>query len=634
MCAICGIVNSSSQDAEKIVWDMLGAQNHRGPDGDGVFVARDTILGHRRLAVIDLSGGAQPLRSENDAVSLVANGEIYNYRELRAELESRGHRFKTNSDSEVIIHLYEEMGSECLTLLDGMFAFALYDAGRRNLLLARDRMGQKPLYYFMSGKELVFSSELSGLKCHPYMPKKLDDLAISDFLSFQYIRHPNTAFQRVHKLSPAHLLEYQLDSGNCSIRCFWRLNFANKFANLSFSAAAVELRRRVEHAVEKRLVSDVPLGVFLSGGVDSCIIAGVAARMLSPGRCNAFTVGFEESAYDERAAARLSAENINSFCGNLCCHEAVVDSGDFQLLKRLVNHFGEPYADASMLPVFRLCEFARKHITVALSGDGADELFGGYERYVAAGYAGRLDFLPKSLRRPLFHGLSRLFPDSGERTRTGRTRRMLEFCSKGGFKGYIQLLNRCPREMKEQLFGPELQSALKQGTEDRFGLLAWELSAANRVEKLSETDILSYLPGDILPKVDISSMAVGLEVRSPFLDREVVEFAARLPQKYKLYGSKRKRILISAFPDLITPELLGRPKRGFGVPVASWLRSSWKSEAENVLFNSRMVDDGYIKGGGLRHIWQEHQSGCRDHSYILWNLLVLALFLADNGQGK
>ena len=632
MCGISGILNHhDNPDAESIVRAMNGALRHRGPDAEGCFRDADVALGHRRLAVIDVAGGNQPITNENGEVVVVLNGEIYNYRELRAVLEERGHKFKTETDAEVVVHLYEELGSGCVAMLDGMFAFAVYNSRTRRTLLARDRFGKKPLLYFMTGDTLVFASEFSALKQHPAMPRQLDPDAVSDYLSFLCVPGPNTIYRNVRRLAPAHQLELRFNDGTISIRSYWHLDYSLK-QDLPFREAAVELRRLLEKAVEKRLMSDVPVGTFLSGGVDSTIITGLAAK-LGGTPIPAFTIGFENPRYDERDAARFATAAIAKFSGKELIHrEKVVDPCDFALLEELLRHFGEPFADASMLPTALLSKFAREEITVALSGDGADEVFSGYDRYVAMRCAYRADLLPRILRKPLCRLAAAALPDCGERSFSGRLRRlMLVFSSPTG-RRYFNLLDRAGQSFKQKLFGERLAAATKRDSNEVFESVRWELSSSNRVERLSELDLRTYLPNDILPKVDICSMAASLEVRSPFLDRELVEFAAKLPESYKLSGGNRKYILKEACSDLLPQELSHRAKRGFGVPIADWLRGAWKSQAETVLFESPLCRDGYFREEAVRTLWREHQAGWRDRSYLLWGLLIFALFLGNENR--
>ncbi len=627
MCAISGIVNTHGRSYHETIAAMMQHQSHRGPDDCGIFECDDAVLAHNRLAIIDPASGHQPMISENGRLAVVLNGEIYNFRDLREKLIANGHRFVTQSDTETLLHLYESYGSECVNLLDGMFAFAVFDQVKRKLLLGRDRLGQKPLLYFMDGDTLVFASEFSGLEQHPSFPGQLDKEAVSNFMSLQYIPQPDTAFRQVRKLPPGHILELNLENNHISIRCYWQADFSIKNSTLNMDSATAKLRDLVEKAVEKRLVSDVPIGTFLSGGIDSCIVTGIAARLLYPAPCDTFTAAFSQSAYDEREPAVRSAAIINKVCGgNLRHHQREIRPDDFQIAEKLSRHFGEPFADSSAIPLYLLSKFAKEKISVALCGDGADEIFAGYERYLAMRYAEKVYWIPETARKILFGTAASFFPEHGDRSKCGRLRRLLKFFAAPEKIGYFNLLDRCPMQIKKELYGPQLEEVKNFDSSQCFTSLAWELIAKDRVEKLGELDLRTYLPGDILPKADISSMANALELRSPFLDTAVVEFAARLPMNYKLNAKRRKYILCAAFPEFITPELLQRPKRGFGVPLSGWLRNSWKEQAWDKLFNSRLTADGFINKDALKKYWDLHQNG-RDFSYLLWNLICFAFFL-------
>ena len=394
MCGIAGIINFNGKPVpEDILIRMNDAQAHRGPDEQGILIDRNVGLAHRRLSIIDLSQGHQPLGNEDGSIQIVFNGEIYNCLELRSNLEQRGHIFKTHCDTEVIVHLYEEYGAACTGRLAGMFAFAIYDSVRRKMLFARDRLGKKPLFYFKNSECFLFSSELGGMKMHPAMPSELNLQAIHDYLSLQYIPCPDTVFKGVCKLPPAHYLELDLESGRTVLERYWRADYSAK-TDLSFEDAVIKLRKLLFTAVERRLMSDVPLGAFLSGGLDSSIITGIMSR-LSKQPVKTFTIGFNDPKYDERNYARAAAEAINRQADcPLEYHEKVVDQNDFPVLEKLVDHYGEPYSDASMLPTFLLSKFTREKVTVALSGDGADEVFAGYERYLLIKYSQMLDVIP------------------------------------------------------------------------------------------------------------------------------------------------------------------------------------------------------------------------------------------------
>lgn len=627
MSAISGVVNTHGKTYREVVTSMIQSQIHRGPDDSGVFECDDAAFAHCRLAIIDPEGGHQPMVSADERVIAVIDGEIYNHLELRRKLSAIGHNFQTDSDTETLLHLYENYGTECISMLDGMFAFAIFDRQKRKLLLGRDRLGQKPLFYFMDGDTLVFASELAGLMKYPDFPTELDPESVSNFFSLQYVPLPDTIYRNVRKLLPGHLLEQNLTNNNISIRCYWQVDFSIKHTTLNMDSATAKLRTLVEKAVEKRLSANVPIGTFLSGGIDSCIVTGITAKMLYPAPCDTFTAAFADSAYDERDAAVRSVEIINQVSGgNLRHHQREIKPADFATAEKIVQHFGEPFADASALPLYLLSKFAKERISVALCGDGADEIFAGYERYLAMRYAEKLYWMPQTARKLLFGSIASLMPEHGERSRCGRIKRLLKLFASPEQIGYFNLLDRCPAHIKQELFGPALAEAAVYDSSQCFTSLNWELIAKDRVEKLEELDLRTYLPGDCLPKADISAMANALELRSPFLDTEVVEFASRMPMNYKLSSKRRKYVLCAAFPEFITPELLKRPKRGFGVPMASWLRNLWKDQAHEKLFNSRLTAEGFIRKDALEKFWQLHQQG-RDFSYLLWNLIVFAIFL-------
>ena len=630
MCGITGIINHHAFPAvERLIREMADAQAHRGPDDDGYFIDDDVAFGHRRLAVISPETGHQPIFNEDGTVVAILNGEIYNHLELRRELEKIGHRFTTKSDTETLVHLYEEFGDSFVSQLQGMFAFAIYDRRNRHLLLARDRLGQKPLFYFMSNDMIVFASELSGLLVHPAMDKELDIAAISDYLSLLYIPEPKTIYRHVHRLPPGCAMTFSMANPHPAIFPYWKLDFSHKNLEINFQEATKEVRRLVENAVRKRMLADVPLGVFLSGGLDSAIVTAIAAQIRASEGIDAYTIGFTDTAYDERSEARATAATISRLPDvNLRHHELEVTPGDFDVLRKLIRHFGQPFADASMLPTFLLSQFTRTGLTVALSGDGADEIFGGYERYIAMRMFHSLRRLP-SPTQYMYKALAAILPDSGERTFCGRLRRFSRLLSQPKENAYFSLLDRCPASVHNSLFGPRLHDFVNNDCAFLFAEFEKALTATDFTERCSELDIHTYMPGDVLTKVDIASMACALEVRSPFLDHELVEFAATLPWDFKLHGNDRKHILKAAFADLLPNEIMNRRKRGFGVPLATWLRTTWRKQAEEALFDSPLFSEGFVERVSLLKIWNDHQSSCSDWSYLLWTLLMLSLFLEN-----
>ncbi len=629
MSGIAGIINHHAEPAaENKIREMNYAQTCGGTEHSAFFVDEQISLGHQQLQSTEAPKTGRIHSNEDGSVLAVLDGVISNSRELHEKLLARKHVFKTKSHSELLAHLYEELGSECTAMLDGAFAFAVYNRKNNRVLLARDRMGQKPLLYFMTGDTLVFASGFQALKSHPAMPKNLDMNALSDFLSFHYIAAPNTAYRNVRKLPPAHQLEFRLNDGTVSIRSYWHLDYSFKM-EIPFEDAAAELRSLVEKAVQKRLDSATSAGTYLSGGVDSTIITALTAKLCGNAGTEAFTIGFDTPAYDERRYARIAAELINQQNpGRIIHHEKVADISDFSLLQKLAACAGEPFGDASLLPSAIAGSFAREHVDTVFSGDGADEIFGGYERYIVMRYARTLDILcPSLLSKMLFAAAARLLPDSGERTVCGRSRRLLQLFGADSARRYFKLFDHAPQEQKRRLFGERFSCATNRDSNEIFAQLQRELTAPDPAERFSELDVHTYLPGDCLTKTDLASRAAGITVHAPFLDREVVEFAAKLPQEYKLRGRERKHILRAAFADILPPVLSNRAKKGFGVPVGRYLRREWHNLAMETLFDSPLTQDGFCNAKALEHIWKEHLSEQRDHSYLLWGLLNLALFL-------
>lgn len=624
MCGIAGIINlDNTPVSSATLAEMNNAQIHRGPDEEGIRVDGAAGLAHRRLSIIDLSGGRQPLSNEDGTVWITYNGEIYNHREIRKNLEAKGHLFKTKCDTEVIVHLYEEYGKECVLHLNGMFAFGIFDKKKQYLLLARDRLGQKPLVYFHKNSIFAFASELQSLEKHPDMPSEINPQAIHDYLTLQYIPCPSTIYREVHKLPPAHLLELKLSEGVPRLHCYWSCDYSKK-CDLSYKDAKIQLRELLEDAVDKRLMSDVPLGAFLSGGIDSTIIVGLMSK-ISRQPVKSFTIGFEEQKYDERRYANIAALNFATEH-----HEKIVNPADFSVLEKLVRHYGEPYSDASMLPTFLLSRFTREHVTVALSGDGSDELFAGYYRYLVMKFAKIADLFPLSVRKPVSSILSSLLPaKTEERTFAGNIQRILQIASTTPETRYLNLISRFDEKRKKSIYGEKLAGLALCDTQQYLNTLYSNCMAEDSIEQIMETDLHSYLPGDILTKIDIASMANSLELRNPFMDYRVVEFAASLPLSYKQCGKSRKHILRDTFKDIIPQELLCRGKMGFGVPIARWFRNEWRNIIRGKLLDGRSVSTGYFNRKNIETLISEHQNLQADNSYALWALLIFELWLSN-----
>ncbi len=628
MCSIAGIINfADPAAAAATVQAMNDAQAHRGPDGEGILHSGRAVLGHRRLAIVGLQNGAQPMTGGDGRISAVCNGEIYNYPELRKKLEDRGHTFRTACDSEVIVHLYEEYGSDMPRHLCGMFAFAVWDAQREQLFMAADRFGQKPLAYFVRNAELVFASELAALQKHPAFPAEISPETAARYLSLSYVPADRSIFRHVHKLLPGHSLLFHARTGRMELTRYFDISYTPKL-DISFSDAVHRVRELVISAVEKRLMSDVPVGTFLSGGADSAIVTAAAAELLrkNGGKMQAFTMGFDNALYDERHGAQITAERINRNNGGMLEHCIdTADPADWDTAERLLSHFGEPFADASLIPTGLLCRFASQHVKTVLSGDGADEIFAGYDRYLAVKFAGFSDKMPPFLRRAVFGSMSKILPDAGERTLPGRLRRFCRAAAQAPGNRYFAILDRCPPELKTQLFGERLAGQIN--ADSGASLRRINLTAAIPAEKAAELDLHTYLPGDILRKTDIASMGFSLEVRSPFLDHELAEFAAALPFEFKQRGRTGKHVLKAAFADILPEQTVNAPKRGFAVPLAHWLRHQWHNRIRAIIFDGPLTGDGWMNASALEDLWQNHRSGRSDHSHLLWSLAVLSLFL-------
>ena len=633
MCGIAGIYNSRTPDsAAEIASAMAHAIASRGPDASGVKTMDNTVFAHRRLAIIDLDHAAdQPFCSSSGNTMISFNGEIYNYLSLRKYLQSKGVQFRTNSDTEVILSLYEFGGCEALRELDGMFAFAIYDKRQQTLLLMRDRLGKKPLYYHITpDNEVIFASTLSALKAHPKHPRQLSNEAIKDFLALSYIPDNNTVYQDVYQLPPATFMVVTPD-GKTARSCYWQLDYSSKTA-MSFAEVSEILQEKLRNAVRKRLIADVPCGIFLSGGIDSAITAMLAAQEADK-PLDAFTIGFSEEAYDERHLAAASVEWINQKSSNRVTHNTrLVDCQSFDTLKKLSTVYGEPFGDFSQLPTYYLSQFTAGKVKVALSGDGADEIFGGYERYRAMRCAAQLDrIMPAWVLRSMSSTANAIFPDLNKRSKLSRLSRFLRLAATEKDSRYAMLMLQGNAQLWQQLYGERLGRVSSDPA--RFLNKALQSATTREVnERGAECDVHTYLVNDILVKVDRASMANGLEVRSPFLDTGVIEFAATLPFEFKQQGSCRKRILKAACNEMLSPVIKNQRKRGFAVPLGQWLRNEWRDLAQTHLLEGSLVKDAWINRNAMTELLQAHNSCRRDHSELIGNLLMLELFLEDQDQ--
>ena len=634
MCGIAGQVRTDGAPvAPALIEAMCRAQAHRGPDCRGTHVRGPVGLGIQRLRVIDLTGGDQPIHNEDRSVTVILNGEIYNYRELRERLHRSGHRFATGGDTEVIVHLYEELGPACVHELIGMFAFAVWDEPRRQLLLARDRLGKKPLVYAQRGGALSFASELPALLADPGVSTAVDPGAIDQYLAHGYVPAPQCAYAGVRKLRPGHLLVHRPES--VTVQRYWRLDFTRSGPTrrrataasgpgseaASDADAARELRERIGVAVRRRMIADVPTGAFLSGGIDSAVVvAAMAEHSSHPVRT--FSIGFDDPQFDERAGARLIAERFGTEH-----HEIVVDPDAVAMLPRLVRHYGEPFADHSAVACFYLSEFARRHVTVALNGDGGDEGFGGYHRYSINLALARLDRVPAGLRRAAGRWADRLPHAASGRSRLATARYLAVHAAMDPRARYLSEMAMFGPARRARLYRPEFAAQAAAARPEGSSEEAWsEAEAPTLLGRMMETDVNSYLPGDLLAKMDIATMAYSLEGRSPLLDHELLEFAAALPDRLKVDARGRKRLLRAAARGWIPDETLNAPKRGFELPVTRWMRTDLRGYAREVLLDPGARGRDWARPGAIETLLDEHQTGARDHGRELWTLLMLELW--------
>ncbi len=623
MCGIAGKVylNAARPVERDLVAAMGAALAHRGPDDAGIHCEGAVGLAHRRLSIIDLSpAGHQPMANEDGTLWIVFNGEIYNFMELRADLERRGHRFRSRTDTETLLHLYEQHGPDCLGLLRGMFAFAVWDARRRELFLARDRFGKKPLVYHADDTAIRFASEAKALLQDPQVAVGPDPGGIAQYLTYGYVPNPASAFGSVKHLPPAHYLLWR--AGRLELHRYWRLRRDRKEERPE-AAWCREIRERLEEAVRIRLMSDVPLGAFLSGGIDSSAVVAMMRRVTT-GALKTFSIGFREAEYDELAYARLVAERFGTEH-----HELVVRPDAVAVLPKLAWHYDEPFGDSSAVPTFYLAQLTRRHVTVALNGDAGDEAFGGYDRYVAQALAARLDGLPGAgLLRAAAARLTRVLPRSGRRGGfLARGRRFLEGLGDIPERRYARWFCQFHGERKRELCTPELLAAA--GEADDLALLLRlyrESQAADPCDATLAVDTELYLPDDLLVKVDIASMAHGLEARSPFLDHTLMEFAATIPADLKIRGRTTKYILKAALREELPAPILARPKMGFGVPIDHWLRHELRELVGDLLLSPRALGRGYFRPETVRRLVAEHQVGSANWHAPLWTLLMLELW--------
>jgi len=621
VCGIVGIVRREGQSADAgVLAQMCDAIRHRGPDEEGSYVKDRIGLAMRRLAIIDIRGGQQPIHNEDCTAWIVFNGEIYNYQSLRASLERLGHKFYTDSDTEAIIHAYEEYGAECPTHLRGMFAFAIWDDRTGELFLARDRVGKKPLLYTDTGNQLIFASEFSALLKHPDISREVNTEAIDKYLSFMCVPAPLTAFRGIKKLEPGHTLRYKQD-GTIEIKRYWLPDFNTKLHINEEEAGrrAIELLRE---AVRIRLISEVPLGAFLSGGIDSSAVVALMSEE-SSAPVKTFSIGFEEQDFSELHHARRIAEHFGADH-----HEFIVRPDALEVLPTLVEHYGEPYADSSAIPTYYVAKETRRHVTVALNGDGGDESFAGYERYAAMRIAETYHKLPNALRKTFIERAFEWMPaPENSRHRLRRAKRFMKAASLPKVERYLRWVSAFDTEAKQQLYTDDFRHRTSASSSAEC-LAPWfaKANGTGIVDATLLTDMMTYLPNDLLVKVDIASMAVSLEARSPFLDHKVIEFAASLPEKYKLRGLTTKYLLKRVLEKLLPAENLNRRKMGFGVPIGHWLRAEMQPFLRETLLSEKSLGRNLFKPEVVKRLIEQHTCGGRDHAPKLWTLLMLELW--------
>lgn len=627
MCGISGIFDTQGQRdyPRHLIERVNDIQAHRGPDEAGLHIEPGLALGHRRLSVIDLATGQQPLSNEDDSVWVVFNGEIYNFQELALELQALGHRFRTRSDTEVIVHAWEAWGEACVQRFRGMFAFVLWDRKQQSLFLARDRMGVKPLHYaLLDDGSFIFGSELKVITAHPGFKRSLDPQAIEEYFALGYVADPRCIYATARKLPPAHTLTLRRGEKLASPKGYWDVTFtlANR---ISATDAQHELVERLRESIKLRMVADVPLGAFLSGGVDSSsVVAMMAGLSQQPVRTCA--IGFDDPKFNESAFAKTVADRYRTDH-----HLDIVGTNDFDLIDHLAWLYDEPYADSSALPTYRVCQLARQHVTVALSGDGGDESLGGYRRYRLhmMEEKGR-SALPLSLRRPFFGALGWLYPKADWAPRPLRAKTTLQAMSFDATEAYLHSVGTIRQDDRERLYSPEFKAKL-QGYRaiELFREHAAKAKTDDPLALIQYLDYKTWLVGDINTKVDRASMAHSLEVREPLMDHRLIEWLATLPTALKIKGSEGKWLLKKAMEPYLPNDVLYRPKMGFSVPLASWLRGPLAERARQALLGPRMINTGYFNPSVLKSILEKHISGQRDFAVPIWSLVMFDAFLKN-----
>ena len=624
MCGIAGWINLKQSDSrdhtEAVLHSMCETIVHRGPNSEGLWLDDTAALGMRRLSIIDLHTGDQPVFSEDKSVIVMMNGELYNYREVRADLEKRGHKFITKSDTEILPHLYEEYGEDLVDHLNGMYAFSLWDTRRKKLIIARDRFGEKPLYYGTFGGKLLWASEPKALLAHPSVKPELDLDAFRQYLSYDYVPAPNSIYKGISKLPAAHIMT--VEGGEIAIRRYWNQTFSKNGGAPSLEGSAGELKELLSDAVRMRLVSDVPLGILLSGGIDSSTVAALAVRH-STERVKTFSIGFEEDSFDESKYARMVARHLDTEH----YEEKLSASTAGDLISEIGTWLDEPLSDGSLIPTLLLSKFVRKHVTVALGGDGGDELFAGYPMYYAHKVARTYTAIPKFLRSGLIEPVVKRLPVSTKNMSFDyKAKRFVRAANLETVERHHSWFGSFSLDEQRQLLTQDVLAA-SDGDIYRGPRKMLELcDAIDEIEQMQFLDINFYMAEDILTKVDRAAMAVSLETRAPFLDPRVAQFAAGLPLEYKLNGKNGKFILKKAVEGMLPGEILARPKKGFGIPVAEWLKGRLNPLMHDLLAPERLRSQGLFEPEYAARLIREHETGRASHHKQLWTLLVFQLW--------
>ncbi|MBM9616710.1 asparagine synthase (glutamine-hydrolyzing) [Desulfobulbus rhabdoformis] len=621
MCGIAGYlyVNRDQPVDRRVVEQMCSVIHHRGPDEWGMWCDGPVGIGMKRLRIIDLNGGQQPMANDDKSIHIVFNGEIYNHLQLRAELSQRGYRFRTSSDTEAILRMYEEYGEACVTRLRGMFAFAIWDGRNRSLFLARDRMGKKPLHYLCDHTKLVFGSEIKSILQHPEIHAEVNRPAIIPYLGCGYVPDPATMFKGINKLPPAHTLTWH--EGKFTVNRYWNIEYRPDYSKTEQQWLA-ETEALLDEAVKIRMMSDVPLGAFLSGGIDSSLVVALMARNLgSP--VKTFSIGFDEDRYNELPYARLVAQRYGTDH-----HEEIVRPDAEEIIPSLILMFDEPFADSSAIPTYYVSRLARRYVTVALSGDGGDEVFGGYDRYLDSTLSGRTDLLPLWLRQSVFGLPARLLPSSFSGIN------LLRYLAAEKDERYLMKMTKGISAIGTEVFSTDLiQEAGENDAGTPLRAILRQVDGHDAITRRQYLDSLSYLPGDIMTKVDRATMFVSLEARAPLLDHLLVEFAATMPVEYKIRGRVRKYILKQLAEKLLPRELIQRPKMGFALPVSQWINAQWAAMSQDLVLGERARQRGNFNQNYLNRIMTEHRCGRRDNSYIIWSLMMLEMWFRSHIDG-